>query len=50
MLFRVTHVADDGTVRARELWAPSNALAIAFMEQLYGMARGFVVLRLGGRP
>lgn len=47
MKFRVTHVGEHGAVHRRELWAPSNALAIAFMEQLYGVARGFVVVRLG---
>lgn len=48
MTFQVTHVAVDGRRHRQVVHAASNALAVAFMEQLYGMARAFAAIRIGG--
>jgi len=48
MLFKVTHISPEGVKRCRNVTAASNALAIAWMEQLYGPARGFAAMLEGG--
>lgn len=48
MVFSVTHISPSGAKRCRDVTAASNALAIAWMEQLYGFARAIVAIRKGG--
>lgn len=48
MAFQVTHIAADGRRHRQVVQAASNALAVAFMEQLYGVARGFAAIRVQG--
>lgn len=48
MTFRVTHYGADGQRHRLTVTAPSNGLAMEFVEQLYGEARAMVAVRLGG--
>lgn len=40
MTFKVTHISPEGVKRCSDVTAASNALAMAWMEQLYGLALG----------
>ncbi|MCO5109990.1 MAG: hypothetical protein M9929_03985 [Burkholderiaceae bacterium] len=48
MVFTVTHIGPGGAMHRRDVQAASNALAMAWMEQLYGFARAIVAIRKGG--
>lgn len=48
MTFKVTHIDHQGARHCRRVTAASNALAMAWMEQLYGPALGGAVMREGG--
>lgn len=49
-VWKVTHVADDGTSRVQQVIAPSNAAADAWMAARYGLPRFSAALRLSAHP
>jgi len=49
-VWKVTHVADDGTSRVQQVIAPSNVAADDWMATRYGLPRFSSALRLSAHP
>lgn len=48
MVFKVTHISPSGAKHCSDVPAASRDMAVAWMEQLYGMAWAISAIRKGG--
>jgi hypothetical protein len=47
-VFAVTHIGPDGAIHSQDVTAATRELAMAWMEQLFGLAQAMVAIRKGG--